>query len=402
MRNTLVFLPLCVLVIVGCDARIEHFEPNEVHALTLASSRGVETEMASRDASEMVEALFGTPNEPKWPAEILNDESARSLININLIKRSAGPVYSDREGNNFGLFNKHCVICHGVSGSGAGPASVFQNPYPRDFRAGIFKWKSTTRSSKPTRDDLARTLHDGVAGTGMPSFAVLSEVDWVALIDYVIYLSIRGQSERALQALAIDDLGYDGNETDGVDLLRDSNDQVAETINDIVSTWTAATDNVVSVPAETTNDVDSVARGKEIFHGQIANCVGCHGPNGNGEAVTLDFDDWSKEYSSRLGLTPTDREAMKPFRKAGAHRPRQIRPRKLDEGVFRGGADSMTLYRRISQGIAGTPMPSIEISASESTTGLSTDQAWDLVHYIQSLAPKKLQAATDSTTKATR
>lgn len=382
---------LLAVALVGCDARTEHFPANEVYALTLATSRGVGTELALADAALVTESLFGTPEEPKWPVEILESAAAKQMIAANSLASAAGPVFSDRAGNNFGLFNKHCVNCHALSGSGTGAASVFQNPYPRDFRAGIFKWKSTERSARPTRDGIAAVIHHGVAGTGMPSFALLSKTDWTILTDYAIYLAVRGETERKLQAVAVDDLGYDdedplnSDELNADETLPNSDDLIRTTVNAVVESWLEAESRIVVVPQETENNAESIGRGKDIFHGQIANCAGCHGPGGNGAAVTLDFDDWAKEYSTRLGLTPTDRDAMKPFRNAGAHRPRQIRPRKLDEGIFRGGAESATLYRRISQGIAGTPMPSVKITAKESTTGLSNDQAWDLVHYLQSL-----------------
>lgn len=385
-------LLLAVVLMLGCDRKIEHFRPNQVYALTLDTSRGVDTQRAVNDVSQTIETLFGTPEEPRWPANRIKDGKASRMIDESVIKRAAGPVYSDREGTNFGLFNKHCVNCHGVEGSGRGPASVFQNPYPRDFRRGLFKWKHTLRNAKPTRDGIASIIHQGIPGTAMPSFALLEESDWTALTDYAIFLSIRGETERRLMAACVDDdmLAYDG---DDVQLpLDQSPESINQILNSVVQSWVAAESSVVPVPPETNNDRDSVERGKGLFHGQVANCVGCHGQAGNGNVVILDFDDWTKEYSTQLGLTPTDREAMKPFRDAGAHRPKQLTPRKLDDGVFRGGGESATLYRRIGQGIAGTPMPSIQITDAESTTGLTSNQVWDLVHYVQSLGPSADQA----------
>ncbi|MGB7348159.1 MAG: c-type cytochrome [Pirellulaceae bacterium] len=399
----LLMLTVCLLT-VGCDAPIERFPPNKVHALTLARSRGAETDLAGEHVTQVVTALFGSPDQPRWPADLLDKPAAKNMIAAESLVSAAGPVYSDREGHNFGLFNKHCVACHGVSGSGAGPASVFQNPYPRDFRAGIFKWKSTARNAKPTRDDLAELLHRGVPGTGMPSFALIGEADVQSLIDYLIYLSVRGESERLLLQLAIDELGYD--DADGPpderlarqwatdfnpNSLAEDGD-VSDVVNTIVQQWVDAPSQIVPVPTETANDTDSIVRGKELFHGQIANCVGCHGPSGNGGAVTLDFDDWAKEYSSRLGLTPTNREAMKPFRDAGALRPRQIKPRQLNQGVFHGPGNAAAIYRQISQGIAGTPMPSVSIVDQPSATGLTSEQVWDLVHFVQSLGQTPVDA----------
>ena len=44
----------------------------------------------------------------------------------------------------------------------------------------------------------ARRLHDGIPGTAMPSFALLPPDEVEALVEYVKYLSMRGQMETAL------------------------------------------------------------------------------------------------------------------------------------------------------------------------------------------------------------
>ena len=38
------------------------------------------------------------------------------------------------------LFAQHCAACHGISGDGAGPTAALLDPYPRDFRNGVFKY----------------------------------------------------------------------------------------------------------------------------------------------------------------------------------------------------------------------------------------------------------------------
>jgi mono/diheme cytochrome c family protein len=393
----LLTLSLILIALAGCDARIERFEPNEVYGLTLVRSRSTPAAAATSDASTVVDALFGSPDEPRWPAELLSDSTASSLVDPDKLARAAGPVSSDKQGAHRGLFREHCVICHGLPGSGAGPASLFQNPYPRDFRQGIFKWKSTARAAKPTRDDIRQRLKRGIPGTAMPSFSLLGSEDLESLVDYVIYLSVRGEVERRLIAAGIDELGYaetpppeaefqlqhGGAETEGSLLVE-------EVLLRVADSWQDAQDSVVSVPNWVALQgqalEQSVSRGKELFHGPIVNCVGCHGPQGNGQMATLDYDDWSKEYSTRIGLTPSDREAMRPFRDAGALKPRPIKPRNLQAGVFQGGGDGETLYRRITQGIAGTPMPTISVVEKENGKGLTESQVWDLVRYIQSLS----------------
>ncbi len=368
------------MLLAGCDTPIDQFRPNDVYALTLERSRNVSSEASKRDTARVVTELFGTPDDPKWPRVWLESDAADRLVDDDQLVRSAGAVSSERDGTHRGLFREHCVACHGVSGDGAGPASSTQNPYPRDFRLGVFKWKSSARAEKPTREDLESVLKHGIPGTGMPSFSLLVPEDLQALTDYVIYLAVRGEVERRLLAASIDELGYDeaapddaaelavSGETDGVDVVR-------AVLNRVANDWAQA--KSASVP-QTWRDLDgeawndSVARGETIFHGPIANCVGCHGRGGNGHAVTLDFDDWTKEFSTRLGA-------------AGAPRPRPIEPRNLQDGVFRGGRDPETLYRRITQGIAGTPMPAVAVVDQPDGTGLTTDQVWDLVRYLHSL-----------------
>ncbi len=393
-------LSISLLVLVGCDSQLERFEPNEVFARTLDHSQATPTTAAVADVSRVADDLFGTPDEPRWPGEWFDDRAMAQLVSLDRLQQAAGAVSSDRQGTNLGLYRKHCVNCHGVSGSGAGPASLFQNPYPRDFRHGVFKWKSTERTAKPTRDDLAALLRRGVADTGMPSFRLLGDEDINGLVDYVIYLSVRGEFERRLLLSAIVDLGYEEESPEQeLRLWTESSESRGEepaalirrTLRRVAQDWVDADDRVVAVPKMKTalNDelVASIERGKGIFHGQVANCAGCHGPQGNGAVLTLDFDDWSKEYSTKLGITPTDRESLQPFLEVGALPPRQIRPRRLIDGVYRGGGDVETIYRQIAQGIAGTPMPSVQITEEPSDLSLTPDQVWDLVRYVKSLGP---------------
>ncbi len=390
-------------LLVGCDAPVGSFPDNDVYSLTLTRSRSVSADSAKLDAAAVTESLFGTPDSPKVPPELTN------LVTLDRLIRAAGPVSSEKDGTHKGLYREHCVTCHGVDGAGAGPASLYQKPHPRNFCFGVFKWKSTQRSAKPTREDLMALLERGAPGSAMPSFAAIDSVnspadvsdssDLEALVDYVIYLSIRGEFERRLMAAAIDRLGYGEDQVDtGARLVADGDSEGADIVRDtltrIVGEWETASDQVVPVPtatqlSESVAISKSIERGKAIFHGKIANCVGCHGPAGNGDAVMLDYDDWGKEYSTRIGLTPSNRDDMRPFRKAGALPPRPAEPRNLTLGVYRGGGDRETLYRRITQGIAGTPMPGVEVVPMEDGRGLTSDQVWDLVRYLQSLDPDR-------------
>ena len=111
---------------------------------------------------------------------------------------------SDANDRAVGLYREHCAHCHGITGDGVGPTATFLNPYPRDYRKGQFKFKSTPVGQKPTHADLKKIVFDGVPGTAMPSFKLLPDLEVEALVDYVKYLAIRGEVEARVEAVAED------------------------------------------------------------------------------------------------------------------------------------------------------------------------------------------------------
>lgn len=80
-----------------------------------------------------------------------------------------------------------CAACHGPRGDGRGPAaSRLGRPAPRDFRSGVFKFRSTPTGSLPTDKDLYRTISRGVPGTWMLAWASrLTPSERWALVAYI-------------------------------------------------------------------------------------------------------------------------------------------------------------------------------------------------------------------------
>jgi mono/diheme cytochrome c family protein len=92
------------------------------------------------------------------------------------------------------VFKSQCAPCHGTTGRGNGPWAEGMPIQPRNFRMGIFKYRTTPMGFQPTEDDLRRTIQGGVSGTAMPTFAKsLSKRDLDAILVYLQNLSSRWQ-----------------------------------------------------------------------------------------------------------------------------------------------------------------------------------------------------------------
>ncbi len=338
------------------------------------------------EVTSILRTLFGTPDQPRFPIE------STTVVDQNRLEMAAGPVESEIDGTPHGLYREHCAHCHGISGNGAGATAALLNPYPRDFRMGKFKFKSTPLRTPPTDEDLTRILHNGIPGSAMPSFRLLPDEEIAALIDYVKYLSIRGQFERTLLAeiSALDgeslfeiEEGEPAPEIDNMSAEEILDAIGPELLNDIVTRWQNADQRVTSVPAAPAafqighSDHSALTtEGRELFFTK-GNCTQCHGATASGDGTTVNFDDWTNDWLKTPGVDPYDRDSWKPFTTVGALRPRPVQPRNLNLGVFRGGDGAEDIYRRIANGIEGSPMPA--------SAALSSDEIWALVAYVKSL-----------------
>lgn len=447
--KTYILLPaLSVLLLAGCsrgpDKYNKEFEPNLVHAMKYQIKEGIEMKQVLADTNWIVDGMFGTPDDPNLPA-VLQEDDFTDLISMERLKQAAGPF---DESTGSGLYRKYCVSCHGISGDGRGENSAILDPYPRDYRNGIFKFKSTKRGSKPVREDLARSIRNGIIGTAMVKIPELTEENVQTLVDYVVYLSIRGELERSLIDEAIFELDLEGDEKNppqrivdsefGDSLRGEGRKQVDETVDawknegeaekdpraelakqvkdydesvgiageileDIAFGWLDAEDDVVDVP-EPPADIPtanthaefveltqgdkadaltaSIKRGHELFVGKIASCSKCHGEKGHGDGQNKDYDDWTLDWTTRAGLKPEDTEALIPLMARGAMPPKNAVPRNFVEGIFRGGESAEDLYRRISQGIDGTPMPAATFVPGQ----YQQDDIWHLINFVRSVA----------------
>lgn len=257
-------------------------------------------------------------------------------------------ISSDSLRQGFALYSRFCVQCHGTNGDGHGVAAIYLQPKPRDYTHGIFKFTSTPFGMKPRRADLERTIRRGITGTSMPTFERLSNEDVEALVDYVIYLSQRGQLERQLAQIA-----YDDSELPDEEYMK-------EVIHDIVQPWHDSSGQIVMPKSPMPPMTDETVRaGHQLFLQHACNkCHGKFGRGGSMEKVDVGVDAWGNKAAAA----------------------------DLSSGMFRGGERPIDIYRRISSGINGTPMPSFEKLFQDDPNAI-----WQLVHFIRATGERRRQ-----------
>ena len=235
------------------------------------------------------------------------------------------------------IFQERCVQCHGVSGGGDGPAAALLYPRPRDYRRGLFKFTSTPYGGRPLRNDLLRTVREGIRGTSMPAFNLLPPRDLEAIVDYVVMLSCRGELEEQLVQTA------ESEEEIDPELVTE------DLLPVVINRWNTAEESEVRpLTLRPKFTGEHVTRGRQAF--LTKGCSKCHGEDGRGQ--TLDnrgTDVWG---------FPT-------------------RAADLTSGMLHGGTRPDDIYLRIFNGINGTPMPSFAITLKE-----EPDTIWDLVAYV--------------------
>jgi mono/diheme cytochrome c family protein len=282
--------------------------------------------------------LFGTPAKPK--AALPTDAAAALQLDDETLAKGSG------------VYRTHCLHCHGLAGDGRGPTGPWVNPHPRDYRQGVFKFTSSSLDAgtrKARREDLARTVREGVEGTSMPSFRLLSGDELDAVVSYVIHLSLRGEVEFLTLLNLLSDESADRS-ADGVKSYASE-----DVLPILVKRWidTQSKDNVIqlspyaSMTAEQVKE--SAKRGMALFFKQgEAGCIGCHIRFGRQDSYS--YDDWGTI----------------------------IRRANLTSGVYRGGRRPADLYYRIHSGINGSGMTAFGKT-------LSGEQVWDLVNFLQAL-----------------
>jgi mono/diheme cytochrome c family protein len=180
----------------------------------------------------------------------------------------------------------------------------------------------------------------GMPGSAMPSWGHLLEQDRELIIDEVIRLYRDGTREPYIASLK---------EQEQLTDEEIQSDEVQTEIKAFVDRLT--TPEIAEVPTLPAANAAAIARGKELYVKQ--SCHSCHGKEGKGDGVQQMIDD--EGFATR--------------------------PRDLTRGIYKGGDDVGSLYRRIYYGMPGTPMPG--------SKNLTPEQTADLIHFLLSLSTEQ-------------
>jgi len=219
------------------------------------------------------------------------------------------------------VYQRRCLGCHGESGDGNGPAATFlYKQRPRSFAAAVFKFR-LTKEPLPTDGDLLRTITRGVRGTAMPAWHELHIIDRLAVIQYIKYELAVDRSDPAKP------YAYFKEEPPGPPLYIGR----------------------PPVPSE-----QMLTRAKDVW--QNAKCWECHGRTGKGDGEK------APGLKDDLGFPSP--------------------PADLTAGQFKSGPTVEDIFRTMTTGLSGTPMPSYRDPLSE-------EDRWALSYYVLALSAYK-------------
>ena len=216
------------------------------------------------------------------------------------------------------VYFKECVWCHGPEGAGDGPGALRLWPRPRNFNAGTFKIRTTASGELPTDDDLFLTVTNGLPGSVMPSWeGVLTEEERRNVIAFVKTKMVKDRN------------------------FQDKDEDF----------------HVLSFDGQVPNSPESIKRGQDVFLNK-GKCVQCHGPDARGNGNLTQKDDWG------FPIFPANLHQCWNFR-----------------GNRRDPYNPKNIFREVSTGLNGTPMPSF-------VDALTVQERWDVANFVIAQCPK--------------
>ncbi len=254
------------------------------------------------------------------------------------------------------LYKFRCEVCHGEQGMGDGVAADRMYPKPRDFSLALFKYKTSPGTELPRDEDLFDTIKSGLAGTAMPG--------WGSLL-----------SDEQIRSLIPVIKGFD---VSAAWAPEDADDEAFDDDGYYTRTDFRTNTNVEPLDGQTPYSEESVVRGKQAF---IKACKECHGAAARGNIVS------GKKLEDDWGNRIWPRDLTKPWTWR-ATQSRVSGEKERDETI-------RAIYRRLSIGIPGTPMPAHRAVEEGNKDPVSLEDRWDIANYVYS-ARATTASPTDS------
>ena len=198
----------------------------------------------------------------------------------------------------------------------------------------------------------------------MPAFeSLMSAREIEQVIDYVIFLSMRGETELGL----IDEAAI----ADENDAQALGTTTVQEIAKGVFNKWKAAETQVVNPPIPRPPSTrESILRGRDLFlsrntTGNKVDCTSCHGPQavGNGPSIVAPGRSSTTSSSAATpapwpsGWRKYDDKTRELWKTSLDDWGNPLRPANLNRGIYKGGRRPIDIYWRIAKGINGAKMP---------------------------------------------
>ena len=225
------------------------------------------------------------------------------------------PSPADIEAGKAVYFRK-CVWCHGPDGAGNGASAKRLATKPRNFNQGTFKIRHTASGELPTDEDLFLTVANGLPGSAMPPWGdILTETEIKQVVSFV-------------KTNLVLDRKFD-----------DPDEEF----------------HVIDYGKQIETSEESIKAGREVYMNK-GKCVECHGQEGRGNGNLTQRDDWG------FPIFPAD--LTKPWNLRGNRRD-PYNPKNI--------------FREVSTGLNGTPMPSFADT-------LTVEDRWNVANFVMSLS----------------
>jgi DMSO reductase family type II enzyme heme b subunit len=250
------------------------------------------------------------------------------------------------------IYQLRCAVCHGETGAGDGLAAEFLYPRPRDFTAGLWKYKTSPGDLPPRDTDLFNTIKTGLDGTSMPGWSTLF-------------------TDQQINSLVTLVKQFD---TTAIWAPEDAADEDFDDEGHYLKPDMLTIDEAEPTADQVAYSAESVARGKEVFE---ENCRKCHGEQGRGNITSGELleDDW--------GFRIWPRDLTKPWTWRVTETSSAGGQTEVDEAQR--NATIRNIYTRVAIGIRGTPMPSHRAVDEGEEDAITFEDRWHVANYTYSL-----------------